>query len=176
MPAFIGRPTLEPIGTMLMLSTPAATTRSWVPDSTPCAAKCTACWDEPHCRSMVTPGTLSGRPADSQALRAMSMACGPTCETQPMMTSSTADGSAPVRVISSLSTCAAMSTGCTPDRPPLRLPTGVRTAPTMYASDTTTSMSAGDGLAGPCFEVTPQYGSRHRRPAVRAAAAAGRSV
>ena len=89
------------MGTMLMLSTPAATTRSWVPDSTPCAAKCTACCEEPHCRSMVTPGTPSGSPADSQAFRAMSMDCGPTCETQPMMTSSTADGSAPVRVISS---------------------------------------------------------------------------
>jgi hypothetical protein len=88
---------------------------------------------------MVTPGTLSGRPADSQALRAMSMACGPACETQPMMTSSTADGSAPVRVISSLSTCAARSTGWTPDSPPFRRPIGLRTAPTMYASDTMTS-------------------------------------
>ncbi|WP_148572207.1 acyl-CoA dehydrogenase family protein [Nocardioides caldifontis] len=29
-----------------------------MPDVTPCAAKCTACTDEPHCRSIVTPGTL----------------------------------------------------------------------------------------------------------------------
>src|SRR5580692_2576955 len=133
---FIGSATDEPIGTMLMLSTPAAITRSCVPDRTPCAAKCTACCEEPHCRSMVTPGTLSGSPADSQAFRAMSIVCGPICETQPMMTSSTADGSAPVRVISSLSTCAARSAGWIPDSPPLRRPTGVRTAPTMYASDT----------------------------------------
>ena len=38
----------EPIGTWLMDSIPAATTRSWVPDSTPWAAKWTACCDEPH--------------------------------------------------------------------------------------------------------------------------------
>ncbi len=43
MPSFMGRATLVPIGTMLMLSTPAATTRSCMPDSTPWAAKCTAC-------------------------------------------------------------------------------------------------------------------------------------
>src|ERR1022692_1807928 len=88
---------------------------------------------------MVTPGTDSGSPAESQALRAMSIDCGPIWETQPMITSSTAAGSAPVRAISSASTCAARSTGCTDARPPLRRPTGVRTAPTMYASDTTTS-------------------------------------
>ena len=69
MPFSCGSATVEPIGTMLMLSTPAATTRSCVPDMTAWAAKCTACCEEPHWRSMVTPGTLSGRPADSQAFR-----------------------------------------------------------------------------------------------------------
>ena len=93
--------TLEPIGTMPMFSTPEATTRSWVPDSTPWAAKWMACCDEPHCRSMVTPGTRSGSPADSHAVRAMSRDCGPTCMTQPMITSSTASGSTPVRSTSS---------------------------------------------------------------------------
>ena len=77
-----------------MFCTPPATTRSAVPLSTACAAKCTACWDEPHCRSTVTPGTASGRPAASQAVRAMSPACGPTVSTQPNTTSSTATGSA----------------------------------------------------------------------------------
>src|ERR1035437_9733255 len=100
MPACVARVTVEPMVTTLMLSTPAATTRSWVPDRTPCTAKWTACWDDPHCRSMVTPGTLSGRPADSQAFLAMSKVCGPICETQPMITSSTAAGSTPVRSIS----------------------------------------------------------------------------
>ena len=60
-----------------------------------CAAKCTACWEEPHCRSMVTPGTSSGSPAASQHVRAMSPACGPTVSTQPKTTSSTAAGSTP---------------------------------------------------------------------------------
>ena len=50
------------IGIWLMFCTPPATTRSAVPLITACAAKCTACWDEPHWRSTVTPGTASGRP------------------------------------------------------------------------------------------------------------------
>ena len=83
-----------------MFCTPPATTRSAVPLSTAWAAKCTACWDEPHCRSTVTPGTASGRPAASHAVRAMSPACGPRVSTQPNTTSSTASGSTPVRASS----------------------------------------------------------------------------
>jgi hypothetical protein len=45
------------IGMALMFCTPPASTRSIVPDNTACAAKCTACWLDPHCRSIVTPGT-----------------------------------------------------------------------------------------------------------------------
>ena len=75
-----------------MFCTPPATTTSAVPDITACAAKCTACCDEPHCRSTVTPGTWSGSPAASHAVRAMSPACGPTVSTQPKITSSTAAG------------------------------------------------------------------------------------
>ena len=41
------------IGIADMFCTPPATTRSCVPDMTPCAAKCTDCCAEPHCRSMV---------------------------------------------------------------------------------------------------------------------------
>ena len=107
-------PMAEPIGTMLMFCTPPATTRPAVPLSTACAAKCTACWDEPHCRSTVTPGTASGRPAASHAVRAMSPACGPTVSTQPNTTSSTAPGSAWVRASSAVMTCAPRSAGCTP--------------------------------------------------------------
>ena len=65
-----GGPIAAAIGIMLMFCTPPATTRSAVPLSTAWAAKCTACCDEPHCRSTVTPGTASGRPAASQAVRA----------------------------------------------------------------------------------------------------------
>ncbi len=57
-----------------MVCTPPATTRSLVPLMTAWAAKCAACCDEPHWRSMVVPGTSSGRPAASQQVRAMSPA------------------------------------------------------------------------------------------------------
>src|ERR1700677_4539692 len=43
-------------------------------------------------------------------------------------------GSSPVFCTSVVRTCAARSTGWTPDRPPFRFPTGVRTASTMTAS------------------------------------------
>ena len=130
-PSSLTTAALAPIGTIAMFSTPAAMTRSCVPDITPCAAKCSACWDEPHCRSIVTPGTLCGRPAESHAVRAMSPACGPSCATHPMITSSTAEGSIPVRSTSSRRTCAPRSAGWTAASAPLRVPTGVRTAPTM---------------------------------------------
>ena len=38
---------------------------SYAPAMTPCAAKETACWLLPHCRSTVVAGTLSGNPAAS---------------------------------------------------------------------------------------------------------------
>ena len=52
-----------------MDSTPAAMTISYAPAMMPCAAKCTACWLEPHLRSMVVEGTCSGNPAASHAMR-----------------------------------------------------------------------------------------------------------
>src|SRR3984885_851410 len=92
------------------------------------------CWLDPHWRSTVTPGTLSGQPAVNSAVRPMSRACSPACITHPQMTSSTSPGSMPAFSTNPLSTCADSSAGCTPDRPPLRLPTGERTASTMTAS------------------------------------------
>ena len=59
-PASLADARQRPIGTRVMLSTPAAMTQSIVPHITACAAKCSACCDEPHWRSMVVPGTLSG--------------------------------------------------------------------------------------------------------------------
>ena len=44
-----------------MFCTPPATIRSAVPLITACAAKWTACCEEPHCRSTVTPGTVLGQ-------------------------------------------------------------------------------------------------------------------
>src|SRR5919204_2394871 len=100
----------------------------------PWAANCTACCEEPHWRSMVVAGTSSGSPAASQALRATLTACSPIWETQPMITSSTRPGSIPLRSTRARSAAAPRSTACRPARPPLRRPTGVRTAPTMTGS------------------------------------------
>src|SRR5699024_1175158 len=123
----------EPIGTRVMDSTPPATTTSWYPDSTTATAKLSACCDEPHWRSIVTPLTVSGQPADSAAVRAMSPACSPPCVTQPQITSSTTDGSTPARSTSPFNTVADRSAGWTPARHPLRLPTALRTASTITA-------------------------------------------
>ncbi|MCY1351103.1 hypothetical protein D9M69_373590 [compost metagenome] len=78
----------EEMGICVMVCTPPATTTSWVPLITAWAAKCTACCDEPHWRSMVVPGTAWSRPAASQQVRAMSPASGPMVSTQPKITSS----------------------------------------------------------------------------------------
>src|SRR6185295_17606074 len=77
-------PPLEPIGTRDIDSTPAATTTSSWPADTAVAAVNAACSDEPHCRSTVAPGTDSGHPATSAAIRATFQPCSPTCETQPI--------------------------------------------------------------------------------------------
>ena len=103
------------------------------PESTAWAAKWTACWAEPHWRSTVVPGTESGNPAASAALRAMFMACSPTVMVQPMTTSSTSPGSRSLRSTRANSGWAARSTACHPDNRPPRRPTGVRTASTITA-------------------------------------------
>ncbi len=87
----------EPSGLADMISTPPATTRSAWPEITAAAAVETACWDDPHCRSMVKPGTDSGQPAPSTAMRPMFPDCMPTDCTVPQCTSSTRLGSMPVR-------------------------------------------------------------------------------
>jgi hypothetical protein len=78
----------EEMGIWVMVCTPPTATTSWVPLITAWAAKCRACWLEPHWRSTVVPGTLSGRPAASQEVRAMSPAWEPMVSTQPKITSS----------------------------------------------------------------------------------------
>src|SRR6266511_4155201 len=85
----------DAIGTWLITSTPPATTRSWVPERTAWAAKCSACCDEPHCLSIVVAGTDSGKPADRTVTLPMFEAWGPTWPTQPQSTSSISAGSTP---------------------------------------------------------------------------------
>src|SRR6202163_500587 len=113
-PFLAGNCDARPIGTRVIDSTPAAMTQSMLPDITACAAKCSACCDEPHCRSIEVPGTLSGSFEAITALRATLLDCSPACITQPMITSSTCEGSAPERSTSASSTEAARSTGCQP--------------------------------------------------------------
>src|SRR4051812_35413026 len=60
-------------------------------------------------------------------------ACPPTASTQPAITSVTAPGSRSVRCNSPRHAAAPRSTGWTPARDPLRLPTAVRTASMTYA-------------------------------------------
>ena len=50
-----------------MFCTPPATTRSCVPDITACAAKWTACWAEPHWRSIGGAGHVLGEAGDEPA-------------------------------------------------------------------------------------------------------------
>ena len=103
------------------------------PDITAWAAKWTACWAEPHWRSTVVPGTVSGKPAASAALRPMFMACSPTVMVQPKTTSSTSAGSRSLRSRSARRGWAARSTACQPERRPFFFPTGVRTTSTITA-------------------------------------------
>jgi hypothetical protein len=77
------------MGIWLMVCTPpATTTTSCVPLMTAWAAKWIACCDDPHIRSIVTPGTVSGNPAASQQVRAMLNDSGPTVSIAPNTTSS----------------------------------------------------------------------------------------
>ncbi len=120
-----------PIGTRLIDSTPAAMTTSICPLITVAAAKWSACWLLPHWRSTLVPGTLSGSLDDRTALRATLPDCCANWLTQPMMTSSTSAGSAPLRSTSAFSTCPARSAGCQPVRRPPRRPPAVRAAATI---------------------------------------------
>ena len=63
----LSREDLDAFGAQSQQRAAQATTRSYAPDRTPWAAKCTACWEEPHCRSTVVAGTVSGNPADRAA-------------------------------------------------------------------------------------------------------------
>ena len=80
-----------------MCSTPPPITTSWTPLATSEAAKLTACWAEPHCRSIVVAGVSIGSPACSHALRPMLYDCSPYCWTHPVTTSPTSEPSTPAR-------------------------------------------------------------------------------
>ena len=97
-------PPFEPIGTRDIISTPPETTRSSWPDQIAAAALKFVCIDEPHWRSTVVPGTVSGQPATIGTIRPMFQPCSPICVTQPSWTSSISPGSTSLRASRPFST------------------------------------------------------------------------
>jgi hypothetical protein len=77
-------------GARLMLSTPPATTRSASPVRSCRAPMATASAPDPHSRLMVVPGTSTGSPASSTAIRATSRLSSPAWLAHPSTMSSTA--------------------------------------------------------------------------------------
>ena len=112
-----------PIGTWLIDSTPPAQTRSSKPDRTFMAAVFTASRPEAQKRLSCMPETVSGRPAASAAVLAMSAPCSPTGVTQPSTTSSTRSGSrSGLRLRTSSISWTTRSTGLTECSAPVFLP------------------------------------------------------
>src|SRR5438270_4526923 len=134
----------EPIGTRLIDSTPQAMATSTAPAATRLAARLVACWLEPHWLSTVVAATVRGRPAASQAVRAMLKDCSPDIVTHPPTTWSTSVGSIPARSTQAFCTAPNRSAGCMVDSPPPRRPMGLRTASTITTSGMVRTLS---GLA-----------------------------
>src|SRR5579859_4280764 len=104
------------------------------PAATACAAKCTACWLEPHIRFKDTPGTSTGSVDSNTASRAGLAPCSPASVTVPSMTSSILCGSMPARASKPSITCASKASGLYSRNAPPRRPKGVRTASMITAS------------------------------------------
>ncbi len=83
------------MGTMLMLSTPAAIITSASPTRMRSAAMATADRPEAQKRFTVMPPTLVGRPASTALMRATFRPCWASGMAQPQMMSSMAAGSSP---------------------------------------------------------------------------------
>src|SRR5579864_2464868 len=114
-------------GARVMLSTPPARYTSPSPQAMACAAAWTACMPDPHRRFTVCPGTVSGRPARSTAMRATLRLSSPAWLVQPITTSSIAAGSSVLRRTTASIMRAARSSGrISRSAPPYR-PIGLRT-------------------------------------------------
>ncbi|KOV29956.1 hypothetical protein ADK58_08735 [Streptomyces sp. XY152] len=126
-----------PIGTRDMDSTPPAMTRSSQPERAFAAAMLTASSPDAQKRFSWTPATVSGRPASTAAVRAMSDPWSPSGFTTPSTMSPTAAGSRPgKRPRVSWIRPTTRSIGLVPCRAPPALPRprGVRIASYTYAS------------------------------------------
>ncbi len=106
------------IGARLMDSTPPARIRSPSSLRTARAAWLTASRPDAHRRLTVAPGTSTGNPASSEAIRATLRLSSPAWLVSPSSTSSTSAASTPVRRTASARTVAARSSGRTVDRAP----------------------------------------------------------
>src|SRR4051794_32022574 len=140
-----------------MLSTPQLSATSTAPPLTSDAARLVACCDDPHWASTVVAAISSGIPAASHAVRALLNVCSPTWLTQPPMSWPTSAGSMPDRSTAATWTDPRRSAGCTVERPPLRRPSGERTASTM-----TTSVSCSSGTVPPGSESRERNAARGR--------------
>src|SRR3954471_3252016 len=99
------------------------------------AATAIACRPEAHCRSIVVPATVTGRPARIAPLRATFITMVPCCIAQPITTSSTSPGSMPARLAASAITWPAMvGPSVLFSAPRKALPTPVRAVETITAS------------------------------------------
>src|SRR5258705_1473796 len=117
-----------------MFSTPPATNASPSPALIACAALAIACSPEPQRRLTVCPGTSTGKPASSAAIRATLRLSSPAWFVQPRITSSRRAGSKETRSTAPRTAMAARSSARTSARAPPARPTGVRTAETIRAS------------------------------------------
>ena len=121
------------IGTMLMLSTPAAIITSASPTRMRSAAICTADRPEAQKRLTVMPPTLVGRPASTAPMRATLRPCCASGMAQPQTMSSMVCGSSRGTCASAaFSVVASRSSGrVLRKKPRCDLPMGVRVAATM---------------------------------------------
>src|SRR6185312_3669691 len=117
-----------------MFSAPAPIATSASPSIRHWAADTMACKPEPHSRSTLNAGTLSGMPAFRVATRDRYMSRGSVLMTWPKTTWPTAAAGTPVRSSTARTTVSPSSHGGTSFRPPPKSPTAVRHAPTMTMS------------------------------------------
>ena len=122
-------------GARVIDSVPPAITTSASPVSMVREALIAASRLDPHSRLTVEPGTDTGSPASSVAIRATLRLSSPAAFAAPKTTSSMSEGSsAGLRSATARSTVAARSSGRTGDSAPPKRPNGVRTASYTNAS------------------------------------------
>src|SRR5207237_609626 len=124
----------EAISSRVRLSTPPAMTRSASSARIRRAASFTASRPLPQSRFTVTPGTVSGSPARSDAIRPTLRLSSPAWFDAPNTTSSISESPTSVRSSTARMTCDARSSGRIVESAPAYRPNGVRAKPRITAS------------------------------------------